>query len=51
VYRGHTFEQTSIRARRYPEPPFRARLEPASMGIYFLRAEGSRLRVRVSERE
>jgi hypothetical protein len=48
---GRVYAQTSADSIRYAEPPFGARLEPASFGSFFLIPDGSSRRVRVSLRE
>lgn len=48
---GRIYAQTSTDSIRPGEPPFNARLEPASFGSFFLSPEGSSRRVRVSLRE
>ncbi len=48
---GRVFTQTSTDTVRHDDPPFDARLEPASFGSYFLIPEGSARGVRVSLQE
>jgi hypothetical protein len=48
---GRVFAQTSTNTVSHDDPPFDARIEPASFGSFFLIPEGGRQRVRVSLRE
>jgi hypothetical protein len=48
---GRVFVQTSTRPARYGDTPFRARVEPAKFGSYFLRPENVRQRLRVNLRD
>lgn len=48
---GRVFVQTSTRPARHGATPFRARVEPARFGSFFLSPEDVRQRVRVSLRD
>ncbi len=48
---GQVWLQTSSRSRRYSEIPFTARIEPGSVGSYFLTPVGGGTAVRVQRRQ